>query len=682
MTGPDDDKTVLVRRAEERASAADAPGTQPASAVSGNALPIGTRLAEFEILGLIGEGGFGIVYLAFDTQLGRNVALKEYFPGSLAARIRETQVTVRSTRYEETLAVGLKSFINEARLLAQFDHRSLVNVYRFWEANGTAYMVMPYYDGVTLKDTLRQMREPPSEPWLKALLKPLIEALGVLHGVNCYHRDIAPDNIMLLKGSCRPVLLDFGAARRVISDMSQALTVILKPGFAPIEQYAAVESMKQGPWTDIYALAAVVYCAIQGTTPPASVGRLMSDNYVPLAQAAAGRYSDAFLRAIDHALAVRPAQRPQSVESFAHELGLELTEPHPREPAGGTTNAIGPSTISADASDLASAARMMSGSSVASSMPTSSASSSSSGLRASLPSTGAAAAIAPRTARSSRATLYAGIAVALVALAGTGAWFATRPPALPATTAEPSPSLENVSKANNSPATPTPPVTQTRDAIAIASTAIAMAPLPASSEATTVAPALATPAPGTGALAGIAPAPPLPFDAAAEMVRISVLADPAIRVTATLSNTIARVNKDHLQFRLTSNRSGYVYVFVVDPAGQYVMLFPNKLDGNNTIQAGQSLSLPRSSWSMLAANPPGPNHFLALVSPEQRDFSSGGLQQGPVFAELSSNAQRDAAARRTESYSPFAGEPRCASGGKPDCASSFGATTFEIDVVK
>ena len=254
--------------------------------------------------------------------------------------MRETQVTVKSTRHEETLAAGLRSFVNEARLLAQFDHHSLVNVYRFWEANGTAYMVMPYYDGVTLKDTLRQMGAPPSEAWLRGLLAPLIEALGVLHSVQCYHRDIAPDNIMLLKGSGRPVLLDFGAARRVISDMSQALTVILKPGFAPVEQYAAVASMKQGPWTDIYALAAVVYCAIQGTTPPASVGRLMSDSYVPLAEAAAGRYSDAFLRAIDHGLAVRPTDRPQSVEAFANELGLDIAEhpsrgsPASREDAG------------------------------------------------------------------------------------------------------------------------------------------------------------------------------------------------------------------------------------------------------------------------------------------------------------------------------------------------------------
>ena len=126
------------------------------------------------------------------------------------------------------------------------------------------------------------MGAPPDEEWLRELLEPLTEALAVIHAEQCFHRDIAPDNVILLKGSQRPLLLDFGAARRVIGDMTQALTVILKPGYAPVEQYAEVPGMKQGPWTDVYALAAVVYYAIIGKTPPTSVGRLMNDNYVPL----------------------------------------------------------------------------------------------------------------------------------------------------------------------------------------------------------------------------------------------------------------------------------------------------------------------------------------------------------------------------------------------------------------
>ena len=291
----------------------------------GNALPMGTRLAEFELLRVLGEGGFGIVYLAQDHSLRRRVAIKEYMPAALAHRAGGLQIQWVAGRNRAVFNAGLVSFINEARLLAQFDHPSLVKVYRFWEANGTAYMVMPFYEGKTLKDLLREMAAPPTEAWLRTLLGPLTEALAVIHREQCYHRDIAPDNVMMLAGSHRPLLLDFGAARRVIGDMTQALTVILKPGYAPVEQYAEIPGMKQGPWTDLYALAAVVHFAIIGKTPPPSVGRLLGDTYVPLAQAAAGRYSESFLKAIDHALVVRPEGRTQSIEQLRDEMGLDHT---------------------------------------------------------------------------------------------------------------------------------------------------------------------------------------------------------------------------------------------------------------------------------------------------------------------------------------------------------------------
>src|SRR5690606_22153465 len=156
---------------------------------------------------------------------------------------------------------------------------------------------------------------------LMELLAPLTEALEVIHQEQCFHRDIAPDNVIRLEGSNRPLLLDFGAARRVIGGMTQALTVILKPGYAPVEQYAEVPGMKQGPWTDVSALAAVVYFAIMGKTPPTSVGRLMNDNFVPLAEAAKGRYSERFLVAIDRALAVKPEERTQSIGELRVALG-------------------------------------------------------------------------------------------------------------------------------------------------------------------------------------------------------------------------------------------------------------------------------------------------------------------------------------------------------------------------
>jgi len=313
----DPDSTVL---AATQPTASDTTA-QPAG--SSNVLPTGARLGEFEIAGVIGEGGFGIVYRAIDHSLKREVALKEYMPAALASRLPDFSVTIKSEQHRPTFEVGLKSFINEARLLAQFDHPALVKVFRFWAANGTAYMAMPLYEGGTLKQALRARGAPPDEAWLRKLLVPLLDALELLHRADCLHRDISPDNILLVGGDRpdpKPLLLDFGAARRVIGEQTQALTVILKPGFAPIEQYDEIPGMKQGPWTDLYALAAVVHFAITGRAPAPSVGRLVHDAHAPLVETAHGRYGEAFLAAIDRALAPRPADRPQSVAEFRRSL--------------------------------------------------------------------------------------------------------------------------------------------------------------------------------------------------------------------------------------------------------------------------------------------------------------------------------------------------------------------------
>jgi hypothetical protein len=285
-------------------------------------LPVGTRLGEFEITGLIGEGGFGIVYMATDHLLGRQVALKEYMPSALASRSAQAQVGVKSDRHADTFEAGRRSFVNEARLLAQFDHPALVKVFRFWEANGTAYMAMPYYRGRTLRQALAEMAAPPSQQWLQHILLPLIDALATLHAAQCYHRDIAPDNILLLDNG-QPVLLDFGAARRVIGDITQALTVILKPGFAPVEQYANGPEMKQGPWTDVYALAAVVYYCATLKTPVPAVSRMMKDTLEPFSTLARDRYDPDFCEAVDRGLAVAVEERIQSMSEFREALGLD-----------------------------------------------------------------------------------------------------------------------------------------------------------------------------------------------------------------------------------------------------------------------------------------------------------------------------------------------------------------------
>lgn len=315
----DDDVTIMAPKTGSTA------GTHPSAAKSGtkNALPVGIMLDEFEIKSIIGQGGFSLVYLAYDHSLRREVAVKEYMPSAFAARAQgATTVSVLSDMHIDTFKSGLRSFVNEACMLAQFEHPSLVQIYRFWEANGTAYLVMPVYQDLTLKQALRQMKAPPDEFWLKYFLSQILDALEVIHAKQCYHRDIAPDNILMLEGK-GPLLLDFGAARYVIDDSTQALTVILKPGYAPIEQYGDSPSMTQGAWTDIYALASVVYFAIMGKVPPSAVVRLMADPLVPLAKAAVGRYDDGFLRGIDAALAVRPENRPQNVAQFRDLLDLE-----------------------------------------------------------------------------------------------------------------------------------------------------------------------------------------------------------------------------------------------------------------------------------------------------------------------------------------------------------------------
>jgi len=188
-------------------------------------------------------------------------------------------------------------------------------------------MVMPLYHGKTLKQLLRESPQI-DEAWIKGMLAPLLDALETLHGARCFHRDVAPDNILILD-SGGPLLLDFGAARRIIGDMTQAVTVVIKPGYAPVEQYADDNSLQQGPWTDIYALAAVVRLAITGKPPATSVTRMVTDPVKPLAEVAQG-YSAAFLRAIDYGLAVRPEDRPQSIAEFRNALGL-APAPTPQE---------------------------------------------------------------------------------------------------------------------------------------------------------------------------------------------------------------------------------------------------------------------------------------------------------------------------------------------------------------
>ena len=316
-----------------------------------DALAPGHRLDEFEIVRVLGAGGFGIVYLALDQVLLRHVAIKEYFPTSLASRNKNAQVEARSRETGKTFDLGLESFINEARLLARFDHPSLVKVHRFWKQNGTAYMVMQYYPGQTLKSARRNVTSPPDEKWLRAFMDPLLGALEVLHAQDVFHRDIAPDNILLLPDG-QPVILDFGSARRVISDRTQSLTAVLKPNFSPVEQYAEDAGMRQGAYTDIFALGGTVRFMMTGEAPTPAVMRAVRDTLPALSRDDPQRcasVSHNFLAAIDWTLALAPSDRPQTVAVLRQALdgGIAIPEPSARyasmedgAPAFGPTAAL------------------------------------------------------------------------------------------------------------------------------------------------------------------------------------------------------------------------------------------------------------------------------------------------------------------------------------------------------
>jgi serine/threonine protein kinase/HAMP domain-containing protein len=340
----DDDATVLVSRpaaeptmlspsvhpAEPVQQEPAVPLERGASPVSENtlALPIGFRLFEYRIDSVLGQGGFGITYLATDVNLNAKVAIKEYLPGSVAYRASDRSVTPRWPEDQKFYQHGLDSFLVEARTLATFRHPNIVRVARFFEAHRTAYMVLEYERGEPLK-TWWGKHSGMQEQDLLALLQPLLDGLAVVHDSGYLHRDIKPDNVYVRREDGSLVLLDFGAARQTAGGQQNATSVVT-PGYAPIEQY---EGNDQGPWTDVYALGATLYWMVSGQKPIPAAERL--DEILPMVsaeQAGQGRYSTEFLRAIDWALQTNPKDRPQDVHAFrralygAHAAGLGLQE--------------------------------------------------------------------------------------------------------------------------------------------------------------------------------------------------------------------------------------------------------------------------------------------------------------------------------------------------------------------
>ncbi|UNC92238.1 DUF5050 domain-containing protein [Candidatus Contubernalis alkaliaceticus] len=309
-------------------------GTPPESPAH---LPPGTILNEKLLIGrALGQGGFGITYLAWDMNLNIKLAIKEYYPQDLASRtVGQSQVSAYSGSLNSQYEYGLEKFLQEARTLAQFeDHPSIVSVRDYFQANQTAYIVMSYIEGVTLKGYLKLSGDKLPVDKAMNIIMPVLDALHEVHEINVLHRDVSPDNIFINRKG-QVILIDFGAARQSIKDKGRSLSIILKPGFTPEEQYRSKGI--QGPWTDIYATAATLYRMITGQMPPESLDRLEQDTLEPPSKLGV-TIDENQERAILKAMAVRGADRFQTVREFQQALLGEAAVPPPELPSSGESS--------------------------------------------------------------------------------------------------------------------------------------------------------------------------------------------------------------------------------------------------------------------------------------------------------------------------------------------------------
>lgn len=296
------------------------------------ALAIGTNVGHYRIDNELGRGGFGITYRAHDNQQGL-VAIKEFFPQHGSTRdpvSHEVRTTSERDRgaYEE----GKQRVVTEARMLMQFRHRHIVKFLDIFQSNNTVYLALSYEPGTSLSKWRESMGRGPTQQEMDTLLPALLEALAVLHRSRVLHRDLAPDNIHL-RSVDDPVILDFGTARSPIMSDGRPLTGFVKPGFSPHEQYDERDTSQQGPWTDIYAMAATLYWLIVGQYPTDARSRWINETMVPLSRMPGLRYRPKFLAAVDWGMRLKVRDRPQSVREWRDAL-LEVSSAHDPRPPG------------------------------------------------------------------------------------------------------------------------------------------------------------------------------------------------------------------------------------------------------------------------------------------------------------------------------------------------------------
>ena len=294
------------------------------------ALKPGYQLDYFRIESVLGKGGFGITYLAVDLRLGKRVAIKELLPDTIATRVEGYTVVPQSSALEENWQWARERFLEEARVLAGFSHPAIVGVHMLLEAHATVYMVMDYVEGESYEGRLKRIGREPDQASLMSVLGPILDGLEEVHAKGLMHRDIKPENI-LINSRGQPVLIDFGSARESVGK-TMTMTSIVTHGYSPIEQYQTKGRM--GPWTDIYAMGAVMCRAMTGEKPPVAADRLMDDDFAWLSyHQDLPSFPDTFKQAIDWALRVRPEERPQSVSKFCAQLwpeGISATISRPR----------------------------------------------------------------------------------------------------------------------------------------------------------------------------------------------------------------------------------------------------------------------------------------------------------------------------------------------------------------
>lgn len=292
------------------------------------ALPMGCLINDRYIIGrVLGRpGGFGITYLAWDEVLDTRMAIKEYFPRDLSGRDKDGITIVPHSKEDAAIfAYGLQQYIVEARTLNQFEHPNIVKVHNYFSSNGTAYMVMEYYQGINLDELLAQEGGFISETRAINIVLPIMDGLRQVHSKGFLHRDIKPGNIYL-RDDGRPILLDFGAARLAVQEKSQSLSIIITPGYTPFEQYH--RRGRQGPWTDIYSLGAVLYHLSTGITPPHSPERVEHDELLA-PHDIRPQISESFGQEVMRALSMDSSSRHQSVEEFSDKLYKLLRSEEP-----------------------------------------------------------------------------------------------------------------------------------------------------------------------------------------------------------------------------------------------------------------------------------------------------------------------------------------------------------------